>query len=73
MLPNTSSTLKATGSWGFLATIAIGIVAIIWPELHARIPGGFEGALILGIGTIAGKLQKEHALEAKFKAKHGIA
>lgn len=73
MLNNTSSTLKATGSWGFIATIAIGIIAIIWPDIHGRIPPGFEGALVVGIGIIAGKLQKEHTLEAKFKAKHGVA
>ena len=72
MLNNTSSTLKASGGWGFLATLAIGVVAIIWPDIHARIPPGFEGALVIAIGTIAGKLQKEHTLEAKFKAKHGI-
>jgi len=72
MLNNTSSTLKATGSWGFIATLAIGGIAIIWPDIHGRIPPGFEGALVVAIGMVAGKLQKENVLEAKFKAKHGI-
>ncbi len=68
----TSSTLKATGSWGFLATLAIGGIAIVWPDIFARIPPGFEGALVVAIGMVAGKFQKENVLEAKFKAKHGI-
>ncbi len=69
----TSSTLKATGSWGFLATLVIGGIAIIWPDVYARIPPGFEGALVVAVGMIAGKLQKENVLEDQFKAKHGIS
>jgi hypothetical protein len=68
----TSSTLKATGSWGFIATLLIGFIAIIWPEIFARIPPGFEGALVVAIGMVAGKFQKENVLEARFKAEHGI-
>ena len=68
MLNNTSDTLKATGGYGFLATLAIGTVAIIWPDIHARIPPGFEGALVVGIGVIAGKLTKEKTLRKKWEA-----
>ena len=50
----------------------MGIFAIIWPELYERVPPGFEGALVVGIGVIFGKLQKENVLEAQFKLKHGI-
>ncbi len=57
-----SSTIQAAGSWGFLAAIVIGIVAIIWPDVAARIPPGFEAALAVGIGTIAGYLKKENVL-----------
>jgi len=55
-----SSTIKAAGSWGFIASIALGLIAIIWPDIYARVPPGFEGALVIGIATIAGKLQKEN-------------
>ncbi len=54
-----SSTAKAGGSWGFLAAIFIGIVAIIWPDIYARVPPGFEGALAVGIGTFMAWRQKE--------------
>ena len=60
-----SSTIKAAGSWGFLAAIAIGIVAIIWPEIAARIPTGFEAALAVGIGTVMGYYQKENVLPVR--------
>jgi hypothetical protein len=71
-MSETSSTLKATAGWGFLATLVIGTVAIIWPDVAARIPPGFEAALAVGIGLVAGKMQKENVLEAQFKAKYGI-
>ena len=57
-----SSTIKAAGSWGFLAAIAIGIVAMIWPDIAERIPTGFEAALAVGIATVAGYFQKENVL-----------
>jgi len=58
-----SSTIQAAGSWGFLAAIAIGVVAIVWPDVAARIPPGFEAALAVGIGTIAGYLKKENVIK----------
>lgn len=58
-----SSTIKAAGSWGFLAALAIGVIAIIWPEVAERIPPGFEAALAVGIGTIMGYFQKENVLK----------
>ena len=58
-----SSTITAAGSWGFLAVIAMGVIAIVWPDVYARVPPGFEGALAVGIGTIAGYLKKETVLK----------
>jgi len=54
-----SSTITASGSWGFLAALAIGVVAIWSPDVYARIPPGFEAALAVGVGTVAGYLKKE--------------
>ncbi len=58
-----SSTIKASGSWGFLAALAMGIVAMIWPEVYARVPPGFEAGLAVGIATIMGYYQKENVLK----------
>ncbi len=57
-----SSTIVAAGSWGFLAALVIGGIAIIWPDVAARIPPGFEAALAVGIGTVLGYLKKENVL-----------
>ncbi len=57
-----STTIKAAGSWGFLAALAMGILAVFNPELYARVPPGFEAALAVGIGTIAGYLYKENVI-----------
>ena len=62
-----SSTIKAAGSWGFLAVIGMGVVAIVWPDIYTRVPPGFEGALAVGIGTVAGYFQKENVLQVKRK------
>ena len=61
-LQNTSSTLQAAGGWGFLAAIAMGLWAVFSPDTYARVPPGFEAALAVGIGVIAGKLQPENNL-----------
>lgn len=58
-----SSTITAAGSWGFLAALAIGGVAIYDPEIYARIPPGFEAAFAVGIGTVAGYFKKERVLK----------
>lgn len=60
-----SSTIKAAGSWGFLAAIIMGLLAMVWPEIYARVPPGFEAGLAVGIGTIAGYMQKENVLNIK--------
>ncbi len=64
-----SSTIKAASSWGFLAAIAMGILAIIWPDIYARVPPGFEAALAVGVGTVMGFFQKENVLPLKLKKK----
>ena len=58
-----SSTIQAAGSWGFLAAIAMGLLAVFLPEYYERIPPGFEAALAVGIGTIAGYIKKENVLK----------
>ncbi len=58
-----SSTITAAGSWGFLAALAMGGVAMAWPDIYARVPPGFEAALAVGIGTVAGFLKKENVLK----------
>lgn len=60
-----SSTIKAAGSWGFLAAIFMGLLAMFAPEFYARVPPGFEAGLAVGIGTIAGYFQKENVLPVK--------
>jgi len=60
-----SSTIQAAGSWGFLAAIAMGLMAIIWPDVYARVPPGFEAALAVGIGTIMGYRKKETVLKVE--------
>lgn len=57
-----SSTIKAAGSWGFLAALAMGGLAIAWPDVYARVPPGFEAALAVGIGTVAGYFKKEKVI-----------
>ncbi len=63
-----SSTAKAGGSWGFLAAIAMGVIAIFWPEYYEKVPPGFEAALAVGIGTIMAKLQTENVLRKQWEA-----
>lgn len=60
-----SSTILASGSWGFLAALGIGLIAIFWPDAAARIPPGFEAALAVGIGTVLGYLKKENVISKK--------
>ena len=60
-----SSTIKAASGWGFLAAIAMGIVAMVWPEIYTRVPPGFEAGLAVGIGMIAGYFQRENVLPIK--------
>jgi len=60
-----SSTIKAAGSWGFLAAIAMGVFAIFWPEYYVRVPPGFEAGLAVGIASIMGYRQKENVLPLK--------
>jgi len=55
-----SSTAKAGGGWGFLAAIAMGLLAMVFPEIYGRVPPGFEAGLAVLIGTVAAKLQKEN-------------
>ncbi len=64
----TSSTLKATGGYGLLAALIMGMIATIWPEIAERVPVGFEGTLAVGIGVILGKFQKENVLRAQWNA-----
>lgn len=64
----TSSSTKAGASWGFIAVLLMGGIAMIWPEVYARVPPGFEGALAVAIGTVAAKLQKENVLRAQWEA-----
>ena len=45
--PNSAPTRKITyvALGGALASIVMGVVAVVWPEIHGRIPPGMEGAL----------------------------
>ena len=62
-----SSTLTATAGFGWLAALILGTVAIIWPEVYARVPPGFEAGLAVGIGVVAGYFKKENVLYDRFK------
>ena len=60
-----SSTITAAAIYGFIAAAALTAVAVIWPEYYNRIPAGFEGHLVIGIGAIAGYFKKENVLPLK--------
>jgi hypothetical protein len=60
-----SSTITAAAVYGFLAATALTICAVFWPEYYERIPAGFEGHLVIGIGTVAGYFKKENVLPLK--------
>jgi len=60
-----SSTITAAAVYGFIAASMLTICAVVWPEYYARIPAGFEGHLVIGIGTVAGYFKKETVLDLK--------
>lgn len=60
-----SSTITAAAVYGFIAATMLTICAVAWPEYYDRIPAGFEGHLVIGIGVIAGYFKKENVLPLK--------
>lgn len=55
--------VSAAGKWGFSATLIVGAIAIVWPDVYARIPPGFEAALATGICVAAGYFTKEKVMK----------
>ena len=55
--------VKAAFAWGKLATVALGLVAVFYPEAYAKIPQGFEvalGGLLASLAAdIAGYMKRE--------------
>jgi len=58
-----SSTIQAAGGLGFLAAIGMGVFAMVDPEMYSRVPPGFEAAVAVGIGTVAGYFKKEKVIK----------
>ena len=59
------ATIEGDGACGFIAALVMGVVAIIGRAVYTWVPPGFVAALAVGIGTIAGYLQKENVLPLK--------
>ena len=57
-----SSTITAAAVYGFIAATLLTTLAVFAPEYYGRIPAGFEGHLVIGVGTVAGYLKKENVL-----------
>ena len=55
-----SSTVISGGSWGFAAAILMGLLAMFYPELYAKVPPGFEAGLAVGIGTVMAYFKREN-------------
>lgn len=68
----TEPTLKPTPkvqagiNWGALATVLVGLVALFFPDFHARIPSGFELALGMFLGSLASSLAAWCTNDARF-------
>lgn len=60
-----SSTITAAAVYGFIAATALTVLAVFLPEYYDRIPAGFEGHLVIGIGAVAGYFKKEKVLNVK--------
>lgn len=45
--------VKAFFGTGSAAAVLMGLVAIFWPDIYARVPPGFEAGLAVMFGSIA--------------------
>ena len=57
-----SSTITAAACYGFIAASMLTMLAVFLPEYYGRIPAGFEGHLVIGVGGVAGYFKKENVL-----------
>ncbi len=57
-----SSTIKAAGLAGFIASTALLVVKIAWPDIYLAIPPEYQGYLVTGIMIIMGYFKKEKVL-----------
>ncbi len=57
-----SSTIQATGIAAFVASTALLIVKIVWPEIYTQIPPEYQGYLVGVIATVIGYKKKESVL-----------
>ena len=62
-----SSTITAAALGGAFASVLLGLVAAVFPDIHGRLPGGFEAGLAVLFTILAGWLKKENVLRAKFQ------
>lgn len=58
-LPTAKVTSAAFG--GMTASVAMGVFAIVSPELYTRVPPGFEGGIATGVAMLFAYFKKERA------------
>ncbi len=54
-----SSTIKAVGYAGFIASTFLLAVKILWPDVYAQIPAEYQGYLVTAIAGLIGWRTKE--------------
>lgn len=54
-----TSKVVAGAIGGAVATLSMGALAIVDPEMYQRVPPGFEGALAVLLGTMFAYFKKE--------------
>ncbi len=57
-----SSTIQAAGIAGFVASTALLIVKIAWPDIYVQVPAEYQGYLVTVLMVGFGYFKKENVL-----------